>query len=385
MGSFDGAETCELIGCYLLSILTKKYGQNIGLYRDDGLSAFQHTPQGIERIKKDLCKIFRENDLKITIEANVTVVNFLDVTLDLKSGKHWPYSKPGNVPSYVHVKSNHPPIILRNIPEAINKRLSEISSDEDCFNKAKPLYQDALNKSGYNYNLRYNDAPKTHKNRPRNITWFNPPYSRNVETNVGKCFLELIDRHFPKSNPLSKIFNRHNLKLNYSCMNNIKTMISGHNKSQLSKPKATADTTKNCNCKKSPCPMDKNCQADSIIYQAEVTTEDSQETYVGLCDTEFKLRYNNHQCSFNHERYRNVTQLSKHIWNLKDQKIKYQIKWKQVRQARSYTNVSKKCNLCLWEKYYIIRQRKTATLNKRSELMSECRHSKKFLLDNAIT
>ena len=87
------------------------------------------------------------------------------------------------------------------------------------------------------------------------------------------------------------------------------SMISGHNKSQLSKPKATADTTKNCNCKKSPCPMDKNCQADSIIYQAEVTTEDSQETYVGLCDTEFKLRYNNHQCSFNHERYRNVTQL----------------------------------------------------------------------------
>jgi hypothetical protein len=59
-------------------------------------------------------------------------------------------------------------------------------------------------------------------------------------------------------------------------MNNIKTMISGHNKSQLSKPKATADTTKNCNCQKSPCPMDKNCQADSIIYQAEVTTEDSQ-------------------------------------------------------------------------------------------------------------
>jgi hypothetical protein len=81
---------------------------------------------------------------------------------------------------------------------------------------------------------------------------------------------------------------------------------------------------------------------------------------------------------------RNVTQLSKHIWNMKDQKIKYQIKWNQVRQARSYTNVSKKCNLCLWEKYYIIRQRKTATFNKRSELMSECRHSKKFLFDNAI-
>lgn len=115
----DRAETCELVGCYLLSILTKKYGQNIGLYRDDDLAAFQHAPQEIERIKKELCKTFGDNDLKITIQANITVVNFLDVTLDLKSGKHWPYTIPGNVPSYVHVKSNHPPTILRNILEGL--------------------------------------------------------------------------------------------------------------------------------------------------------------------------------------------------------------------------------------------------------------------------
>ena len=39
MGFFDGAETCELVGCYLLSLLAEKYGHNIGLYRDDGLAA----------------------------------------------------------------------------------------------------------------------------------------------------------------------------------------------------------------------------------------------------------------------------------------------------------------------------------------------------------
>ena len=66
MGSFDGAETCELVGCYILSRLTEKYGNSIGLYRDDGLSAFNKTPQEIERIKKDICQIFRDNDLKIT-------------------------------------------------------------------------------------------------------------------------------------------------------------------------------------------------------------------------------------------------------------------------------------------------------------------------------
>ena len=57
MGYFDGAETCELVGCYLLSLLTEKYGQGIGLYRDDGVAAFNKTPKEIEKIKKELCKI----------------------------------------------------------------------------------------------------------------------------------------------------------------------------------------------------------------------------------------------------------------------------------------------------------------------------------------
>ena len=88
MGSFDGAETCELVGCYILSLLTEKYGRNIGLYRDDGLAAFNEKPHEIEKIKKELCKIFRDNELKITVEANKTKVNFLDVTLDLRGGKY---------------------------------------------------------------------------------------------------------------------------------------------------------------------------------------------------------------------------------------------------------------------------------------------------------
>ena len=33
---------------------------------------------------------------------------------------------------------------LRNIPESINKRLSEISFDKECFDKAKSTYQDTL-------------------------------------------------------------------------------------------------------------------------------------------------------------------------------------------------------------------------------------------------
>ena len=102
--------------------------------------------------------------------------------------------------------------------------------------------------------------------------------------------------------------------------------------------------------------MDENCNAENVIYQAEVTTSTTKETYIGLCDTTFKLRYRNHMCSFRNERYKHATELSKHIWSLKDQKIAYQIKWWKIKQARSYSNVSKRCNLCLWENFFILQQ-----------------------------
>ena len=41
MGSFDGAELCELVGRFILHSLSEKYGLNTsGLYRDDGLCCF---------------------------------------------------------------------------------------------------------------------------------------------------------------------------------------------------------------------------------------------------------------------------------------------------------------------------------------------------------
>ena len=70
MGSSDGAESCELIGLYILSQL-QTLDINVGLYRDDGLAVCNKTPQQIEQIKKQICKVFSNNNLKITIEANL--------------------------------------------------------------------------------------------------------------------------------------------------------------------------------------------------------------------------------------------------------------------------------------------------------------------------
>ena len=82
MGSFDGADICELVGLYILSILGNKYNKNqLGLYRDDGLAVFYNTnSQELDRIRKDIIQEFGLLGLKITISTNMKIVNFLDIT-----------------------------------------------------------------------------------------------------------------------------------------------------------------------------------------------------------------------------------------------------------------------------------------------------------------
>ena len=51
-----------------------------------------------------------------------------------------------------------------------------------------------------------------------------------------------------------------------------------------------------------------------------------------------------------------------------------------------YNPATKRCNLCLAEKYHIMKAPRTITLNKRSELISKCRHKDKYkLMDFCIT
>ncbi|XP_033096832.1 uncharacterized protein LOC117101076, partial [Anneissia japonica] len=308
--------------------------KTFGLYRDDGLGIINATPRQIENTKKDLCAIFNKHGLKITIEANKKIVNFLVITLNLESGKYMPYTKPNNTPLYVHNKSNHPPGILKNIPESINKRLSEISFDEESFNKAAPLYQQALDKSGYSHQLKFStaqqikDAANTRKHRTRNIIWYNPPFSKNVATNIGKTFLKTLDDEFPPNHTLHKIFNRNTIKISYSCMGNLKQNIDGHNKTTLSL-KTEQPKTKSCNCRiPNDCPMSGRCLNKSVVYQATVVANNkTDQTYAGLTENAFKIRYNNHTASFRNPEKCN-TELSKYIWELKDNNIDYTIKWK---------------------------------------------------------
>ena len=81
MGAYDEAEICELVENYLLYELSKLYEEkNIGLYRDHRLAVFKNKSRAeSEKIRKPIQAIFRENELKITIQHNLKTVDYLDV------------------------------------------------------------------------------------------------------------------------------------------------------------------------------------------------------------------------------------------------------------------------------------------------------------------
>ena len=172
-------------------------------------------------------------------------------------------------------------------------------------------------------------------------------------------------------------------------MTDVKQIISANNKKLLREYNVNIETQPNqpadrkCNCrKKIECPLNGNCLQKSIIYQATVIRKDSntQETYIGLTDGEFKTRFRNHTASFRNQNLKNSTELSKYIWTLKANNIDFNISWKIISRAKSYSSETKRCNLCLRENFFIICKPHLCSLNRRNEQISTCRHRKKSLL-----
>ena len=86
MGCLDKAEVCDLTGLYILSKIKSVFeNQNyVGLYGDDGLGILRNiSGQQIERVRKEIIKIFKKCGLSITTKTNFKVVQFLDIELDL--------------------------------------------------------------------------------------------------------------------------------------------------------------------------------------------------------------------------------------------------------------------------------------------------------------
>ena len=110
MGAYDGAEIAELVGLLILNKLKEVTPSiDFGLYRDDGLGESDPmTGKMRDLARKKIIKAMKELGLTITIEFGLKIVDYLDMTLDLRTSSYKPYRKPNDSPCYIHIHSNQP-------------------------------------------------------------------------------------------------------------------------------------------------------------------------------------------------------------------------------------------------------------------------------------
>ena len=199
---------------------------------------------------------------------------------------------------------------------------------------------------------------------------------------------------FPRSNPLHKLFTRQTVKLSYKCMPNMASTVSRHNSMKIlsdspAQIDAPVQARVSCNCRQGlpSCPVQGKCLTDNVVYRDSVTETVSgkTETYTGLTGNTFKERWYKHNSDMRNEKDRHNTSLSSHIWGLKDRNIDFTLKWDFIERAPSFNPITKKCCLCLKEKYHILYNSESSSLNKRQKIFNTCRHRKQRLLENFKT
>ena len=210
------------------------------------------------------------------------------------------------------------------------------------------IYNKALADSGYREKLTFSDVKGNKKRkRTRNRIWFNPPFSLNVKTNIGKDFFRLLDKHFPAHHRYHKLFNRNTVKLSYSCMPNMEAVIRNNNARVFNENKPSDVSVDMCNCRDTAsCPLDGKCLTSSIVYKATIQKASGNVSYLGVSERPFKERYNNHTKAFRNRRYEKDTELSKLIWKLKDAGEQHTLSWSIASSAIPYKCGGSRCDLC---------------------------------------
>ena len=141
-------------------------------------------------------------------------------------------------------------------------------------------------------------------------------------------------------------------------MQNMSKIYKGHNSNITF---TSCNQLKLCNCRvKWECPMNGKCQTMDAVYDWPVISPELQKIYFGLAEGKWKQMYYNHEKSFNHKRYAHDTTLSSvskgnSKCNFKETlDVTPNLKWSVARCSTPYSNISKKCLLCLYEKFVII-------------------------------
>ena len=174
------------------------------------------------------------------------------------------------------------------------------------------------------------------------MTWFKPPFSLNVKTNIGKNFLQIVKEFFPQNHILRKICNKNTLKISYRTMPNMASHISKHNNKILkphiqqnlqqqnfSHKQLTERGVPHCNCRnRAECPIPDQCMNSSMVYRYQVKRLDNNaiETYTGST-VGFKKRHDTHLRQMEDERNGSTT-LSSYVKSLRSSNVPYDINWK---------------------------------------------------------
>ena len=119
--------------------------------------------------------MFKDIGFQLEIKTNLKQVEFLEVTFNLITNLHTPYKKPNDNLLYINTSSNHLPQVIKQLTNSINKRLCKNSANEQVFNTIKPVYKNALHKSGYKNSLKYSEEIYQYSSnkRTQKIIWFN--------------------------------------------------------------------------------------------------------------------------------------------------------------------------------------------------------------------
>ena len=90
-----------------------------------------------------------------------------------------------------------------------------------------------------------------------------------------QIFLNLIDQQFPQDRKFHKIFNRNNMKVSYSCMQNVKSAISSHKRER----------------KTGTCNFTRKMFNRKYIYKSNISSENHlQKICCSVSETKFETR-----------------------------------------------------------------------------------------------
>ena len=110
--------------------------------------------------------------------------------------------------------------------------------------------------------------------------------------------------------------------------------------------------------------LNDECLIQCLVYKATSTISNNSFVYYRTFKVKFKTRYSNYTKSFRHHERVNQTELSKHLWNLKNHGFNNSLLWETHKKALPHQCFPKRSNLCLLEKVSIICVNQDTLLNK---------------------